>query len=250
MRVSIEIYLMINLLMDTAILSIVARSYGTFRIRRILLAAAICTAYATLAACRPQPWSSPLIQIGLLIPISMLVSGNADIRLWSGAGLLLIGGAMLTAGAERLMPAHAAGASIWALLAGLFILALLLSIRKHRQTTWEVEIALAVNGRSARFRALIDTGNRLHEPLSGLPVLIAEETLVRDILPERGYRRVAFGALGGGGTLACFHPDRIWILRGKRRHPAPDVWVAISPEPLPGTARALAPGEFATFPQN
>ena len=98
-----------------------------------------------------------------------------------------------------------------------------------------------------RFSALIDTGNRLREPLSGLPVLIAEAALVRDILPETGYRMLGYGAIGGNGRMACFHPDALWICRGPRKRRGPDVWVAVSPEPLPGLCQALAPPEFASY---
>ena len=106
---------------------------------------------------------------------------------------------------------------------------------------------MCVNGRIARFPALIDTGNRLREPLSGLPVLIAEARVLRDILPPGGYRTLSFGGLGGVGRMACFRPDAVWIGRGAARRRGPDIWVAVSPAPLPGLCQALAPPEFALY---
>jgi len=110
-----------------------------------------------------------------------------------------------------------------------------------------VTLCLRVGSRSASFPALVDTGNRLREPLSGLPVLIAEAPLVRDILPKTGYRTLGFGALGGEGRMACFRPDALWIVSGRKRRRGPDIWVAVSPTPLPGLCQALAPPEFASY---
>ena len=130
---------------------------------------------------------------------------------------------------------------------GSYHLSLLLSLRRRIRTTWYIELCVAAGGNTTRFQALIDTGNRLREPISGLPVLIAEEHLLSKILPETGYRAVAFGALGGGGMLKCFHPDGIWAVTRHGLSATPDVWIAVSPGRLPGTTQALAPGEFLTL---
>ena len=96
-----------------------------------------------------------------------------------------------------------------------------------------------------RFTAWVDTGNRLTEPFSGQPVLVASAPLVRRVLPERGFRQVAYGSVGGRGTLHCFRPERIYIFRAGRRRRAPDAWIAVFPDWLPGAARALVPAEIA-----
>ena len=79
--------------------------------------------------------------------------------------------------------------------------------------------------------------------------MIVETTILKDVLPRSGYRTVAFGALGGNGTMQCFHPDGIWITSGQKIHPAPDAWVALSINPLPGSPKALVPGDFAFIPR-
>ena len=73
-------------------------------------------------------------------------------------------------------------------------------------------------------------------------MLIAEDELLRPILPRGGFRSVAYGGVGGRGTLRCFRPEAIWC--GRRR--MPDAWVALSPAPLPGPCRAIAPCAFAS----
>jgi 8-oxo-dGTP pyrophosphatase MutT (NUDIX family) len=93
-------------------------------------------------------------------------------------------------------------------------------------------------------RDYIDTGNRLTEPLSGQPVLIANAHLMRKVMPENGYRQVAYGSVGGAGTLRCFRPEGVYIdVQGRRRR-APDTWVALFPDKLPGPAQALAPASY------
>ena len=115
--------------------------------------------------------------------------------------------------------------------------------------SWEVRIRMTHNDCETAFTALIDTGNRLAEPLSGLPVIVAEESQLRGILPKAfnaadaahdlpdGFRLLAYGGVGGNGVLGCFMPDLISadgiLLDGH--------WVAVYPGRLPGRYSALAP---------
>ena len=126
------------------------------------------------------------------------------------------------------------------------------SLRKKRLVTWEVQVFLAAAGGEARFRALIDTGNRLREPFSGLPVLICERGVLSDVLPvgydalppgdaPPGFRQIGYGALGGGGRLNCFRPELCLVDYGNGYLKSPDLWVAVYPGKMPGSVRALAP---------
>ncbi len=75
-------------------------------------------------------------------------------------------------------------------------------------------------GRHAVVRALVDTGNRLREPVSGLPVMIVEQAKLRDFLPDdfdatrekgsvpEGFRAVAYGAVARKALLLCFSRSR------------------------------------------
>ena len=60
-----------------------------------------------------------------------------------------------------------------------------------------------VAGRSCRFPALIDTGNDLREPISGLPVMVADYQALCPLLPE-ALRRL----------YASYGDDAIELLRG------------------------------------
>lgn len=81
--------------------------------------------------------------------------------------------------------------------------------------------------------------------LGGITLITADHG--NAILPQTGYRTLGFGALGGEGRMACFRPDALWIVSGRKRRRGPDIWVAVSPTPLPGLCQALAPPEFASY---
>ena len=242
---SIELFVLVNLGADLALLGAVARSMGRFDGRRILLAAALSTGLSVLAAARPSPWTRLLAMP--VLPVALVI-GAAPPSMHMKALMLTIAGALLSGGLSLLAPFAARGpmGALCGMLGG-YLLSLTLSARSPIRGDWQVRVRLTVNGRTASFYALIDTGNRLREPLSGQPVLIAEAALLGPALPEAGWRELRYGAVGGGGSMACFKPARLEIVRGGRRTRAPDAWVAVSPAPLPGEARALAPPEFCAY---
>ena len=104
--------------------------------------------------------------------------------------------------------------------------------------------------RQSVFQALLDTGNVLHDPVSGAKVLIASPRALVGILgdntplfetlgpvqlqelsqqiPELAgrLRLLPFSAVGGEGLLPAFRPDRLFIEGQERR----DYLIAISPQ--------------------
>jgi stage II sporulation protein GA (sporulation sigma-E factor processing peptidase) len=82
----------------------------------------------------------------------------------------------------------------WQMQLGLFITAFLLSVWLFRSTSetrkkgqdlaqlvWDIEIK--VGDGSWKIKALLDTGNRLYEPLTRIPVMIMEASIWKDELP-------------------------------------------------------------------
>lgn len=244
---SIEVFLLVNLAADLALLCVAARCSGCFNWRRALASALLATGFALAETLWPLPHFALPAQVLLLALISMLLSGRWDFRTWSRPALLLCEGALLSGGVASLClgGTRSQSGGVLCALSGALLTALTCAGR--RAARWQVHLLLRSPTGTARFTALVDTGNRLREPISGLPVLIAEEKLVRAILPEDGYRILSYSSVGGGGRMACFKPSGIWIERGHRRTRAPDVWVAVSAHPLPGAYRALAPCEFANY---
>lgn len=258
MEVSIEGFFLINLCMDLLTIAVIARSRGRIRWARVTAAALLGAFWATAAQLPASGWMSRLpgqILLSLLLSAIALPS-HSGTSLLRGAGSLLAG-ALFLGGVQffisrRLvhMPPLAFALSACC---GLSALIFLSGERRKRLFSWEVQVYAATFRGDTRFRALVDTGNRLREPFSGLPVMIVEETLLRDLLPPGfdagsaaqnippGFRAVAYGALGGSGQLACFQPQQLFVSFGDGYIRAPDVWIAVYPGRMTGSVRALAP---------
>lgn len=100
------------------------------------------------------------------------------------------------------------------------------------------------NGKHTDIDGLIDTGNVLTEPFSGLPVIIAEREQLRSILPKsflhaadskfststlpKGIRLIPFRSVGGDGLYTAYLPERVDISLGGKRYRYAKVYIAIS----------------------
>ena len=257
MAVSVEAYWLVNFAMDLLATAIIARSLGRVRWKRVALAAAVGASWAALAqlgALRFLSSLPALAALSLLMAAIAIPPDSLRTALVSGAALLgggvFLGGVQLAA--LRLFRGAGAAAFFAGALLGAGALLAATALRKKRLVTWEVQVFLSAGGGEARFRALVDTGNRLREPFSGLPVLICERGVLADVLPvgydalppggaPPGFRQVGYGALGGGGRMNCFRPELCLVDYGNGYLKSPDLWVAVYPGKMPGGVRALAP---------
>ncbi|MDR0952354.1 MAG: sigma-E processing peptidase SpoIIGA [Oscillospiraceae bacterium] len=135
-----------------------------------------------------------------------------------------------------------------------------LGAKNRRGRSMGVEVVQG--GRRAVFRALYDTGNELYDPLSGLPVMVAEAESLRELFPEAllgalakspvdfiaeasesgalktRFRLVLYTSAGASsGLLPVFKPDRLTI-DGK---PRDDILIGLCPHKL------CADGEFSAI---
>ena len=245
---SLERYVLINLMTDLSALGLAARSCGLFAAGRFALAALICFADVCAGALWPFPFARPLwTLISMALSCTAMCRSKPDWLKQAGrlflrtlAAMTLFAGAALFA-----RPAARPSAVVFSLPMGGAAYVLLLRARRRGVESWTVRMQLLSRGRVVRFEALIDTGNRLREPLSGLPVLVVDAALIAACLPEEGYRLVPYGAVGGCGTLRCFRPEGLTFDDGQGAREAPPLWVAASPNSLRGAERALAPVCFA-----
>lgn len=250
---SVEFYFLMNFALDAALIAVVSRANGCMQLSRTLAAGLLGASYAVLVEVVTPRLAHPAIQLALAALLTLIVCGDPSPRRWISIAFQLFCGILLLGGIGQLAP-HGSRISLTiALCAGLLLIHLLLTVRNNRIESWEVTLSLRYRGKCVSFKALIDTGNRLREPISGLPVLIAESSLLRNLLPDGAdesipCRQIAFGSLGGGGMVRCFHPDTVLIRRGNRLVQAPEVWVAVYPGKIPGVSRALAPPSFAVIP--
>lgn len=247
-RLSIEAYLLMNLLMDALLVALALRSAGEPVTRRVWNAAALGTAYALACAWLRFGWLRSLAVQGVVMLLMLLTAASRakdKLRLTAAmaAGTLLMGGLL------EFMLERCPGQTgfLGAVAMGSVLLCRLQDHRRMRLDQLVVRVSVGHGGKRARFRALIDTGNRLQEPFTGLPVLIVEYRLVAHVLPESGLplRHIPFGGLGGSGFLEAFRPETLYVSDGEAWRRAPEVWIALYPGRMANRVHALAPPVFA-----
>ena len=246
MKDSLEMYFLMNFLVDTSLMAIVARTNNCLHIRRLLPAGMLAAFYA-LAVHQVSPeLAHPLIQAPLLAIVSLMLCADPYVRRWSALSVRLISCALLAGGAGMMVHDEPTKKT-FAVCSGLLLALFLLKEKNCPELNWEITVCILHRGKAVTFPALIDTGNRLREPVSGQPVLIAETAVLQPLLREdcEAFRNVSFGALGGTGTIRCFRPESVLIYCGDRLIHAPEVWIADYRGTIPGSARALAPPSFA-----
>lgn len=125
------------------------------------------------------------------------------------------------------------------------------------------------DGQQLKLNALLDTGNRLHDPLTKVPVIIIEFTQIKDFLPKEvisltesfnlgemannlelsnywieRVRILPFSSLGRDhGILIGFRPDQIRVWQRQQETISKNVVVALYTRPLSqeGAFQALIP---------
>lgn len=115
------------------------------------------------------------------------------------------------------------------------------------------QVTVAVEGRTVTLRALIDTGNSLHEGFSGYPVAVAERKELKGVLPaavedyldgkelntdSTDFRLVFHKTVSGVGTLPAFKPNYMEIKTISGTVKTQRVYIAV-------TNNNLAGGEYA-----
>ncbi len=257
---------------------------------RLALAAAV-GALADVFSLLPAGWplrTWPGRLIGSLVAVTLAYGGHVRPRamwrllgffyatgiLMAGAGLMLApagGGALVSRSGGTLTLIRIPAAVSWpaalgaalALAGGRLLLQAALAWQRLRHGTREIEITMG--GGRVRVTALLDTGCRLREPLSGCPVVVTEAAALAAVLPAVLVE--AAGAPGSGERLSRLPAD--WVQRVRlvpyqavgtpaglllavetealvvAGQPASAVrsYVALSPTPLDpsGTFRALLP---------
>jgi stage II sporulation protein GA (sporulation sigma-E factor processing peptidase) len=118
--------------------------------------------------------------------------------------------------------------------------------RKGRIKQEFYRVVIREKGRSVALTGLVDTGNSLYEPFSGIPVIVASLERLASILPpgtpeallggkyEAGedcgmtLRGIPCGHVGGSGILPAFRPERLTLTRGAATYEVERCYVAIS----------------------
>lgn len=178
-------------------------------------------AMGLLAAGWQGPWA-------VILGACLLSVCTFGLRAWHLSGLTLAGGLLLSGFADYLLGLQASFGAVMAasgvLTAGIIFVLRFFSVSGRGR----LSLHLSWNGRAGVFPAIRDSGNRLRDGVSGLPVIVVPYALIRKMLPEalnprdlstlpRGWRIVRMQTAGGARAAMCFKPEKIEIIRGKRR---------------------------------
>ena len=219
------------------------------RTLRLLGAGAMGAAYTLLAALWSPAAALPCRAVSLAA--MLLISYGGERRLWR-LGLSFLAMCAVYAGVAEAVVLAAGRATLRALLfaLGMSLGVCALPFRFSGRRGGVVRLRLVCGEKSVELYALRDPGNRLREPLSGAPALIAEEAALLPLLepaqrellrstaglsaPERltllgtGFRLLPYRTLEGGGLLLAFRPEQAYA----DGTPCPGLWAALSPGPL------------------
>ena len=238
----------VNVLMDLLVLAAAGRLLG-YRTRRIrLLAGALLGGAWSLAALFWQG-STVLAAFITYVPVSGLMAAAAypvhSIREAAKAvGCMylisvVLAGVMLAL-RETLNAGRASSFLIWILLAaggaaGVFgffgLISQMVRDMDHRRDLCQV--ILQAEGRREEVQGLIDTGNRLREPVSGRPVHVAEAELMERLCPRvDGVIFVPYQSVGGQGMLPAVFIDAMEVRLEKKSWRVEHPLVAVSKRPL------------------
>ncbi len=86
-----------------------------------------------------------------------------------------------------------------------------ISVRNFSRDRIILKVGVKTGEKSAYFNALIDTGCELKDNLTNSPVIIAEFSKVKDLLPADSYTLPFEDVNGGRSEITVFKADKIWI---------------------------------------
>lgn len=236
--------------------------------RRLTLAALAAGAYSLTLLLALPGWVLLLLQLPVSLGLVLLCYGwggkRETIRLLLGywGGNLLLGAVMAAldqwlaplGGVSRggiyyfpVQPLVLVAATI------LCYLALWLGGKLRRKAAHRLRFRLESQGEQVEFTALVDTGNRLRDPITGRGVLVVQQQALSGCLPPSVLEALGRGSpeqvedvnwrrrcgvlpirtAGGCGLLGTFRPEGLWLL-GEGKPQRVGALVAVTSQPLGG----------------
>ena len=257
MKVAIEPFLFDNTLMNCCVFSLTAAWLGIrVRLLPILSVSFLGAVYALASLFLLPELREPYIKLPVFLAGSLPLYRRAgpfyrvlpflvlSAATTGGTALmltLLLGGSVSYDGTLiGTIPVRAALLSAFSAICLPRLMRSLLYMRRKRSLHTQVCIRLQIH--TYRLNALIDSGNLLREPVSGLPVLLIDRPI------DRRSRPIPFYRVSGEGILYGEHPIRVTL--PEYRNAAIDCICAESPEPIYGAQailpEALIPQEWRT----
>lgn len=246
MNVNGEAFALLNGGMNFLALLLCARAlHLPLKPGRGLLASALGSGYALAAWAVCGAWARGVPALALSGGVMAAVAfGRGALRALPalGAAGLFLGGLCDFLLRMRCSPGLAL--SLCALAALLLSLALPGGVRDGGRFTLEI----VWQGKLLRIPAFRDSGNRLRDPIRGLPVIVSPAALLQPLLPTgvnpgdlttlpRGWYLVRAQTVSGEATLMCFVPEALALCRSRRKCP---IAAALALSPF-AESRALLP---------
>ena len=246
MRVNGELFLLMNGWMDFLCLTLTAcLVQRRLQPGRMILAAGMGAVYALIAWMQGGWLLRMAVMLAAALGMTVTAFGRDGLLLWP----LTVSAGLFFAGAVDYLLAR--GLRPWAamLLCGGITAAVTAMMRRSTASgQGAFRLRLTVNGRTLNLPAFRDSGNLLRDGATGLPVIVAPETMMKPLLPEgfscrdlatlpRGWHLTRIRTAAGERCLMCFRPDRVWLIRGKVARP---VHAAVAVSDFAGS-RALLP---------
>ena len=259
MRVSIWLYILYQTSLTGCLLMCIGLSAGLKRRSPVRL---VLTSLGTAALCAWMTSAPPLLRAMALL----ICAACAPLLAWPGAPKriwmrMIASGCFLSlglAGVMRFAAPFGLPSAVLMLLGCLLLRAVPRLLPRPEETPRLATVDVRHGAHHLTLTALIDSGNLLRDPVTGLPVIVisrrAAQRLVQ--LPGKGkvtypFRLITVRTVNGSGLMTVFHPDSVFLL-------LPEGWtrvealLGVSPEGYDGfqalvPARLMNPGLAMTI---
>ena len=214
---------------------------------RLVLLAFLASVACTLCAVLGPGWLRlTLLPLTLLLPLPAWPGAPRALRRRLPLAALTLSLAM--AGCLRLTHSLSWPASL-ALLTACCMTPLLAGGAQHPAQVCCATVELTHQGHTVTLTALVDTGNLLRDPLTGLPVIVVSRRAARRLTPLPapgsllpGMRLISVRTAAGSALMAIFRPQRVRVLTGQTWREV-RAMVGLSPNGYDG-AQALLPASL------
>lgn len=259
MKVNGELFALVNTLANSLSLWLAARLLGgpVPEWKRLFISALCGTAYGVAAFLPGLSFmrTVPFVLLSSLLMAKILFPRLRPLLVLKAVVLILLCGLLLGGFLNWIV---LQGISLWLAFGTLFLsmtgAALFCGVRiKAPSKVTMVEIALeggSIFPEVVRLPAMLDTGNQLTDPITGLPVVVASSSSLKPLLPAAvkpdnpetlpvGFRFLRVQTTAGHKLMMCFRPSHFRVQLEGTWHDS-QVLVAIAPTGYDG-AQALVP---------
>lgn len=218
----IDVFFLENFMMDSLILLLTGRLLKNGRpYGRIILGGAVGSLLTCLVIASPLPSAVRMILFHMAVNSIMLFAALQikSISQFVKAYVLLYVSAVLLGGIMQIFRPYMRYASLFYAVASVsYLIALKLwsvATQIHRCGSTILEMTLYTDKGEKPVRALLDTGNRLYDCVTGDPVSIIDPGIVREITDhpesERGFRYIPYRCIQGESVMKVFRIRRMCV---------------------------------------